>query len=162
MQIRKQKGVVAVEMALVLIPMLILCFGITELGRAIYLYNGLVKATRGAARYLSQQSLASPPAGETASSLRLKARSLALCGDYDCTGKPALVSGLTLGMISECDPVSCASTHANVPTGAGTTSLVSITVGAGGSPFGFTSIMSWVVPSMNFGSISITMASSTN
>jgi TadE-like protein len=72
MKFTQQKGVVAIEMALILVPMLILCFGITELGRALYQYNGLVKATRGAVRYLSQQSMASPPAGETADSLRLR------------------------------------------------------------------------------------------
>ena len=67
-----QHGAIAVEFALVLLPMLILCFGITELGRSLYLYNGLVKATRGAARHLSQQNLASPPAGQTAEGIRLE------------------------------------------------------------------------------------------
>lgn len=162
MKLHKQKGVAAVEMALILIPMLVLCFGIIELGRALYQYNGVVKATRGAARYLSQQSLASPPLGETADGLRLKARSLALCGAYDCTGKPALVTGLTLAMISVCDPVSCVATHSNVPTGEGTTSLVSVTIGAADNKFGFTSFVSWVIPDIEFGPISITMASSTN
>lgn len=162
MHIRKQKGVAAVEMALVLIPMVILCFGITELGRAIYQYNGLVKATRGAARYLSQQSLASPPPGETADGLRLKARSLALCGAYDCANTPALVTGLTLAMISECDPVSCVATHFNVQTGEGTTSLVSVSINAGSSKFNFTSLVPWVIPDITFSPISITMASSTN
>lgn len=164
MHIRKQKGVAAVEMALVLIPMLILCFGITELGRALYQYNGLVKATRGAARYLSQQSLASPPPGETADGLRLKARSLALCGAYDCADKPALVTGLTLAMISVCDPVSCA-THANALTGEGTISLVTVTIGAVDTTttkFSFTSLVPWVIPDITFSPISITMASSTN
>lgn len=162
MHIRRQKGVAAVEMALVLIPMLILCFGITELGRALYQYNGLVKATRGAARYLSQQSLASPPPGETADDLRLKARSLALCGAYDCADKPALVTGLELAMISVCDPVSCVATHANALTGEGTISLVSVTINAGSSKFNFTSLVPWVIPDITFSPISITMASSTN
>lgn len=114
-----QQGVAAVELAIVLIPLCILCFGITELGRALYQYNGLVKAGRGAVRYLSQQSLASPPSGETAEGIRLKARSLALCGEFDCDRKTPLVPQLTLDMISVCDPVSCAATHANVPTGEG-------------------------------------------
>lgn len=156
-----QKGVAAIEMAVVLMPMLLLCFGITELGRALYYYDGLAKATRGAARYLSQQSLASPPLGETADSIRLKARSLALCGANDCTGQPALVPGLSLAMISVCDPVACPGTHNNVPTGQGTTNLVSVTVGAG-TPFNFASLIPWAVMSMDFGPISITMASSTN
>lgn len=158
----KQKGVAAVEMALVLIPMLILCFGITELGRALYQYNGLVKATRGGVRYLSQLNLASPPPGETANSLRLKARSLALCGDFNCGGKLPLVAGLTLDMISVCDPVSCAATHDNVATGDGPTDLVSVYINAGGSKFKFTSLVPWVIPDITFSPISITMAASTN
>lgn len=162
MKIRKQYGVAAVEMALILVPMLVLCFGITELGRALYQYNGLVKATRGAARYLSQQSLASPPSGETAAGLRLKAQSLALCGAYTCAGVPAQVTGLTLAMISVCDPVSCATTHANVPTGEGTTSLVSVFINTGNERFRFMSLVPWVIPNVDFSRISITMASSTN
>lgn len=149
------------EMAIILIPMLVLCFGITELGRALYQYNGLVKSVRGAVRYLSQQSLANPPTGETADGLRLKARSLALCGDVSCSGKPALVPNLTLDMISVCDPVSCPATHNNIPTGEGTTSLVSVRIGAGGASYPFTSLVSWVVPNIAFGPISITMATST-
>lgn len=158
----KQQGVAAIELAIILIPMMTLCFGITELGRALYQYNGLVKAGRGAVRYLSQQSLASPPAGETADGIRLKARSLALCGEYDCDQTPALVPNLTLAMISVCDPVSCAGTHANVPTGEGTTSLVTVTIGAADNGYNFTSIVTWVVPSITFGPIATTMASSTN
>lgn len=162
MLIYKQKGVAAVEMAIVLIPMLILCFGITELGRALYQYNGLVKATRSGARYLSQQSLASPPPGETASSLRNKARSLALCGAYDCSGQPSLVAGLTLDMISVCDPVACQATHFNVLTGEGTANLVSVYINAEGSKFSFSSLVPWVIPDITFSPISITMAASTN
>jgi hypothetical protein len=160
--IHSQRGVAAVEMAIILIPMLVLCFGITELGRALYQYNGLVKATRGAARYLSQQSLASPPAGETVDGIRLKARSLALCGAFNCDGVDPLVPNLTLAMISVCDPVACVGTHANVLTGEGTTSLVTVSIGAGDAGYGFLSVVPWVVPDITFGPISITMASSTN
>lgn len=157
-----QQGAIAVEFALVLLPMLILCFGITELGRSLYLYNGLVKATRGAARHLSQQNLASPPAGQTAEGIRLAARSLALCGAFDCSGLDPLVPGLTLDMISVCDPVLCPATHSNVSTGQGTTSLVSVMVGAGETAYAFTSAVPWVVPSINYSQIAITMAASTN
>jgi hypothetical protein len=157
-----QRGVAAVELALILIPMMVLCFGITELGRALYQYNGLVKSVRGAVRYLSQQSLENPPTGETAEGLRLKARSMALCGHVDCDGKPALVNGLTLPMIAVCDPVSCPTTHANVPTGEGTTSLATVSIGAGSHTFAFTSLVPWVVPSVGFGPITITMAAGTH
>ncbi len=157
-----QRGVAAIELAIILIPMTILCFGITELGRALYQYNGLAKATRGAARYLSQQNLASPPPGETADGLRLNARSLALCGAYDCNGRSALVPNLTLAMISVCDPVACVATHGNVETGEGTTSLVTVTIGGGNAPYAFTSIVPWVVPNITFGPVGMTMAASTN
>jgi Flp pilus assembly protein TadG len=157
-----QQGAIAVEFAIVLLPMLILCFGITELGRALYLYNGLVKASRGAARHLSQQNLASPPAGSTADGLRLNARSLALCGAFDCADRPPLVPNLTLAMISVCDPVLCPTTHANISTGQGTTSLVTVTIGAGDNRYPFTSVVPWVVPSINYSPVGITMAASTN
>lgn len=158
-----QQGAIAVEFAIVLLPMLILCFGITELGRALYLYNGLVKATRGAARHLSQQNLVIPPAGQTADGIRSNARSLALCGALDCANSPPLVPGLTLDMISVCDPVLCSTTHANVSTGQGSTSLVTVTIGAGeGNSYPFTSFVPWVVPSIDYSPVSITMAGSTN
>ena len=159
---RRQRGVAAIEMAIILVPMVILCFGITELGRALYQYNGLVKATRGAARYLSQQNLASPPTGETADSLRANARSLALCGSFNCTNRPTQVKNLTAAMISICDPVSCAATHANVSTGQGTTSLVSVVIGAGDNRYAFTSLVPFVIPNIRFSPVGITMASSTN
>lgn len=158
-----QRGVAAVEMAIIILPMLILCFGITELGRALYQYNGLVKATRGAARYLSQQNLAAPPVGETAESIRLRARSMALCGNFVCADLPALVPNLTLAMIDVCDPVACPLTHFNVSTGQGTLSLVSVTIGGGQSTrYAFQSIVPWVVPDITFRPVGITMAASTN
>ena len=158
----RQRGVAAVELAIVLLPMLILCFGITELGRALYQYNGLVKSVRGAARYLSQQNLAIPPAGQTADEIRVEARSLALCGLLDCTNQQPLVPNLTLDMISVCDPVLCPATHANVATGEGTTSVVSVLIGAGNVRYTFTSLAPWVIPTINFAPVSITMASITN
>lgn len=161
MKQRKQQGVAAIELAIVLIPMLILCFGIVELGRALYLYNGLVKATRGAARYLTAQSLASPPAGETANSIRLKAKSLAVCGQQDCSGDVApLVPDLTLAQVSICDSLSCPGTHASVTTGQGTVNLVSVTIGGpNAEPYTFTSLAPWGIPDITFSPVTTTMAS---
>lgn len=170
----KQRGIAAVELALVLLPLLILCFGITEIGRALYLYNGLVKATRGAARHLSQQNLSYPPVGKTANDLRNEAIFMALCGRPACASTDApLVSGLALDQIariSVCDPISCAGSHYAVSTGQGNVNLVSVTIGIspfagayryqGGAPaaYAFTSIIPWVIPSIDFGPISTTMA----
>ncbi len=86
----------------------------------------------------------------------------ALCGFDDCAGKPPLVTGLTLAMISVCDPASCVGTHDNMPTGDGPTDLVSVYINAGGSKFSFTSLVPWVIPDTTFSRISTTMAASTN
>jgi Flp pilus assembly protein TadG len=160
MRRHKQQGVAAVELALIMVPLLILCFGITELGRALYYYNGLVKATRGAVRYLAVQSLASPPMGETADSIRLKARSLAVCGALACSPAAVpLVPGLTLAQVAVCDPVGCPATHGNVPTGQGSVSLVSVSVGGMGSAsYGFVSLVPWVIPNLTFSPVTSTMA----
>lgn len=50
---KRQQGSALVEFALVLPLLLILCFVITELGRAYYQYNTLAKSVREAARFLS-------------------------------------------------------------------------------------------------------------
>jgi Flp pilus assembly protein TadG len=120
MKFHKQTGVAAVELALILVPMLILCVGIAELGRALYQYDGMVKAGRGAARYLTQQSLSQDASFNTAVSV---AKSLAVCGKSTCAASDQrLVAGL--------DDVSQVSItkYANVPTGKGTVSLVLVTI----------------------------------
>lgn len=160
MKQKRQRGVAAVEMAIILLPMLILCFGIIEIGRALYFYNGLVKSTRGAVRYLTAQNLKSPPAGVTAESIRLRARSLALCGAADCSGLPPLVPGLTLAHIRVCDPVACPTTHNSVATGQGSADLVSVAIGGtGATPYTFTFMIPGAGPELTFTPVSTTMVS---
>lgn len=164
MKSARQRGVAAVELGIILIPMLILCFGITELGRAIYQYEGLVRATRGAARYLALQDLATADRA----AVRSATINLAVCGAESCTGKQPLVAGLTAAQVSICDYTDdlnyyldgqkCALSHNNVATGQGTVDLVSVTIG-GVSPFSFTSLMPWIIPSMAFSPVQATMAS---
>lgn len=53
----RQKGVAAIEMA-ILLPLLILVFtGMIEYGRLMWHYDALAKATRDAARYLSKEEV---------------------------------------------------------------------------------------------------------
>ena len=60
----RQKGVAAVEMAIVL-PLLVLVFGgMIEYGRLMWHYDVLAKATRDAARFLSTQASVSGAANE--------------------------------------------------------------------------------------------------
>lgn len=156
----RQKGVAAIELAVILLPLLILCFGITELGRALYYYNGLDKATRGAVRYLSTFDMSAPPVGETAASIRTKAQLMAVCGSVSCNPSAPLVPGLAVANVSICDPVACTATHKNVLTGQGSVSLVTVTVGGtGNATYSFTSIVPWVIPDFSYAPMSSTMAS---
>jgi Flp pilus assembly protein TadG len=52
---RRQSGIAAVELAIVLIPMLLIVFGITELARMMFTYNEITKAVRQSARYASMR-----------------------------------------------------------------------------------------------------------
>jgi Flp pilus assembly protein TadG len=84
---KPQRGVAAVEFALILPLLILLTFLATEFGRALYQYNTLAKATRDAARYLSMQLPDDPAAVATA-------RNLMVYGNTAGTGTP-LALGLT-------------------------------------------------------------------
>lgn len=141
---RKQRGIAAVELAIVLIPLVLLAFGITEFGRAIYQYNALTKATRDATRFLSAQGAGDPNDISAA-------KCLAVYGNKTCTGN-LLVPNLTTAMVSVCDSSNCPD-HQNQSTGSGVINLVTVTV----TGYPFTSLVPFVVPSMTFGAISTTM-----
>jgi Flp pilus assembly protein TadG len=147
---QKQRGVAAVEFALLIIPMLLMVFGITEYGRAMYQYNTLVKSTRDAARFLTTQ--ASGSGVDTA-------KCLAVYGQKVCSG-PKVVANLNVSMVSVCDSVSCPATHAAVATGSGVVNLVTVVI----SGYQFESAVSFNVgglsiglPNVTFGDISTTM-----
>ncbi|MBT8138052.1 MAG: pilus assembly protein [Gammaproteobacteria bacterium] len=53
-----QRGIAAVELAIVLPVLLLMMLAIAELGRAIVQYNELTKASRDAARYLASYAIA--------------------------------------------------------------------------------------------------------
>lgn len=160
MRFHTQTGVAAVEFALILVPMLLLCLGVAELGRALFQYEGVVKATRGAARYLTQQNL-SDPSSDTYKEAVAAAKSLALCGKRSCSDSdPRLVSGL------EAESQVSVATYPNVPTGEGTASLVSVTI----QDVKFTSVIPGLSSALGYGEwlndiifspIKITMAYST-
>lgn len=145
-----QRGVVAVEFALLIIPMLLMVFGVAEYGRAMYQYNTLVKATRDGARYLTTQA-----AGSGVNT----AKCLVVYGQAVCSG-PKVVGNLTTSMVSVCDSVSCPSTHAAVATGSGVVNLVTVVI----SGYQFESAVSFNIggltiglPNITFGDISTTM-----
>ncbi len=134
--LRRQQGVAAVEMAILLIPLVIMTFGMTELGRAFYYYNGLLKASRDASRYLSTQ-----PRGEG----ETEARCLAVHGKAVCQGD-TLVPGVTTQMVH----IRYAT---GVETGHGAIDLVTVEI----SGLPFSSFVPAVIEGMVFGPIATTM-----
>jgi Flp pilus assembly protein TadG len=141
----RHRGVAAVEFALLLTPMILMMFGATEFGRAIYTYNTLDKTVRDAVRHLSQNG----PGDATA---QAEARCLAVFGNMTCAGT-ALAPGLAVGAVALCDAISCPGTHAAQPTGSGVVNLVTVTIGN----YAYSSLVEFVMPSLNFNNISATM-----
>ena len=140
------RGVAAVELALTMIPLLVLTFGVTEYGRAIYTYNAIDKASRDAARYLT-----APTPGSV--DPNADARNMVVYGNAQGTGSP-LAPGLRTGMVDICDAAACPVTHAAVPTGSGSVNLVTVSING----YVYTSIVTFVAPAtLNFNDISVTM-----
>lgn len=141
-----QRGVAAVEAALLLVPLVILMLGIAELGRAFYQYNTIAKATRDGARYLSEMA---PGIGHAA------AKCVVVTGSPSCSGSP-LVEGLAVGNVSICDATTCTATHANVPAdGTGIPSMNLVTVKVTG--YRSANFVPVSVPFFDFEQISATM-----
>lgn len=143
---KTQSGAVLVELALLLIPLLILVFGITEFGRAVYQYNALAKGVRDGARFLSQYA---PGDADR----NLEARSLVVCGRTACGADSPLVPGMKLDYVRVLDRVSDPDNFDLQPTGRGTVNLVRVEV----SGFTFRSLAPAFVPDQAFGPIQATM-----
>jgi Flp pilus assembly protein TadG len=145
-----QRGVAMLELAISMTLLITLVFGITEFGRAMFLYDTLAKSARDAARFLAVRDPSAPGAVTDA-------KCMAVYGNPDCTGSP-LAAGLTTAMVSICyaaDP-SCAGSYQS--QGASPViNLVGVTIGGANNPYAFTSVVPSIVPSFNFGAISVTM-----
>lgn len=144
----RQRGVAAVELAVLLTPLVLMLFGATELGRAVYTYNVLDKTVRDAARHLSQHA-----AGDT--TIAAEATCLAVYGTTDCTGT-VVATGLTKSMVTVCDATQvspCTTTYANQATGSGSVNLVSVTI----TGYAFKSLAAFVIPNISFKPVSVTM-----
>jgi Flp pilus assembly protein TadG len=145
---RTLRGVAAVELGLMMAPLLALTFGVVEYGRAIYTYNALDKSARDAVRHLTSTV-------PTNLDPKAEARNLAVYGNVEGTGAP-LAPGLTTSRIDICDAVSCPATHASVSTGTGAVNLVTVRI----TGYTYNSIVTYVAPAtLNFNDISVTMRS---
>lgn len=140
-----QRGVAAVELALLMLPLVLLALGGAELGRAIHTFNTLDKAVRDAARHLSQH-------GPGEAQIAQQARCLATHGSLDCSGA-ALAPGLEASAVVVCDAVLCPDTHAAQATGQGAVNLVSATLRG----YPWRSAAALVLPDLRFRDIQVTM-----
>jgi Flp pilus assembly protein TadG len=150
----QQKGVAAIEFAILLPVLLFIVFGITEFGRALYAYNTIVKGTRDAARYAMTQQ---PGGGADPVT-----KCLAVYGTTDCSGTP-LTPGLTVNAVSVCDWQRCPATHQSQGS-APVVNLVTVTVNdpsiADADKYRFQSFVPFVtanLSSFTFAPISTTM-----
>lgn len=147
---RTIRGSIVVEAALLTIPLIIMMFGTTEIGRAIYTYNTLDKAARDAARHLSQH-------GPGESGIADEARCLVAYGSIiNCAGPNTLVPGFDKDkMIEICDastPPPCVDQTVTIP-GVGSINLVTVSI----TEYPYNSFVEWIVKSMKFNDISVTM-----
>lgn len=147
---KKMRGAVAVEFALLLIPLLMLALGAAEFGRALYQYNTLVKGTRDAVRHLSQFN----PADSGYTQVQDEAKCLAVYGNTGCSGPP-LAPGLTTSMVTI--------GNSNATTAAGT-SITLVEVKLSGYTFDFLldprTFLGSGEPSLTFDDIQATMRQS--
>ncbi|CAN7255151.1 TadE/TadG family type IV pilus assembly protein [Massilia sp. LjRoot122] len=145
---KSQSGAVLIELSLLLVPLLLLVFGITEFGRAIYQYNALTKGVRDGVRYLSQYA----PGNDA--DIRV-ARSLVVCGlpQESCGDVKPLVPGMSADYVRVIDRISDPDGYDLQSTGRGTLNLVRIEI----SGFTFRSMAPAFVPDVVFGPIHATM-----
>lgn len=146
----RQRGVAAIEFAILVPVMLLIVFGTTEFGRAFYQYNTLTKSVRDGVRYLSMH--ASGTGHDVAACL-------AVYGNQTCTGQ-VLVPGLSTSLVSVCDATSCPETHSAVSTGTGVVNLATVSISGFQFVSAFNAQLGSVTlgaPNMTFDPISATM-----
>ena len=156
-------GAAAVEFALVLIPLLVLAFGIVEYGRAIYHYDIVAKSVRSASRLIATYD---PSDTTSFSNAATQARCLAVFGKTTCeVGAIPLAPGLSTSHIKICTRASVAqcpdlqvSDVQNVVTGSGTGNIQLVVVRIEGYQFGFLGLpFTGAGPSLQFNTISSVM-----
>jgi hypothetical protein len=153
---KKQRGVAAVEFGILIIPLTLMLFGLTEYARAIYQYNTLAKATRDAARYLSTVT---PGSGKAmAQCLVLYGTQSTDCPDNDPENPnpDALAPYATKSMVHICDAMDASycpgKPHALVSTGSGAINLVTVTI----SGYRFQSLINFPLAGLRVGTPDIT------
>lgn len=147
-----QQGAAAVELAVLLIPLVFIAFSMIDFGRAFFEYNAIAKGTRDAVRFLTMTGPLDP-ADPTSALDIAKAKCMVIHGNAGCTGA-ARAPYITAAMVTICDSWTCPATHSAQPTGSGVVNLVTVSV----TGYTFAPTMPFIMPSpLTFNSISTTM-----
>jgi Flp pilus assembly protein TadG len=101
---RAQRGVAAVEMAIVMVVMLLITAGMIEFGRTFWYFNALSKATRGAARVVSGVSTTDLADATKRAAALESAQNLAVSVANGAGVRPAISTG---NVLITCDGGSC-------------------------------------------------------
>jgi len=96
---QRERGIATIEFAIVAPVLLLLLFGVTEIGRALVRYNALTKAVQDGARYAAAYALE----GDTrqvdiTTQLRTAVRNVVVYGNTAGSGSPML-TGLQVDLI---------------------------------------------------------------
>lgn len=147
---RSLRGAAAVELALLVVPFLLMTLTAIEFARIVFTYNQLVKVTRDGARFLS---------GFDPSSGGDYPKGIAMSRVLKPNGTDLAAPDLALSMIQVCDRVdssACPSeTFASVPTGVGSINLVRVQIS--GYTYRPVFPLGGLFPSINFDTIGTTM-----
>lgn len=101
---RHERGLAAVEFAILLPLVLLIMLATAELGRALFQYNTLTKAVRDGARYLSSVAIAGPTEVISLDADKVTGtRNLVIYGNTAGMGTP-LLPGLASGQIAVTAP----------------------------------------------------------
>jgi hypothetical protein len=122
---RSQRGIAAVEFALLLVPLLTLCFAGLECALALQRYQSIQSSLSAATRYLSLSQAGDPHAIQAA-------KCLVITGDpsmssSQCIGTP-LVPNSTIAQVVICDISNCTNGQQMVLSGGKQLNLVSVTM----------------------------------
>ena len=147
---RSLRGAATVELALLIVPFVLMTLAAVEFARIVFTYNQLVKVTRDGARYLSGFD----PTGGSYPKDIARIRVLKPNGDSGDLAAP----DLALSMIQVCDRIdssACSGDFANVPTGIGSVNLVRVQI----SGYTYQPIfpLGGLLPTITFESIGTTM-----
>ena len=138
----RQQGVAAVEFALLAVLLVMIAFGGTELGRAFYQYNTLVKATRAAAREFTLV----PGPVDAVGNRQSEAQCMAVYGKRPCSAAQdvPVVPGLTMDQVLFSHYPDTLPEPGAAPYAYGCATI---------SGFQFVSWVPWVIPNIAFADI---------